>query len=360
MIITVKNSAPFQILTSAMVIGPSQTGYQLEVAADGRNFSPLFSVGPNVTRQATNLSSGAYYRLNGNVGDVVVNWRTSCVTEGGAAGNELTPVTEFPLNADPGTVVALASGDTYGIYQYDGTNWNEAGADVDLSAYWTSAETQSAITAVEDHLFDVEQVTASALTELHDGLLEVSARTVDMSDYWTSAQTEEAISAATSGKADAANIAANTARTVFPKWNSQGVITGEVAQAFASSYFYINNTRREPLFSRIADVQGVMRFYIPETSGNPGDILVSTGNGAPVWSAMPAADVTKAYVDSAVTELQDQIDTMDEVASAALVNLNNTKVESQDIRHMVKLSQAAYDQLSVKDPQTFYIIVNSN
>ena len=62
-----------------------------------------------------------------------------------------------------------------------------------LTPYWDSAETQSAITAVEDHLFDVEQVTASALTELHDGLLEVSGRTVDMSDYWTSAQTEEAI-----------------------------------------------------------------------------------------------------------------------------------------------------------------------
>lgn len=129
MIITVKNSAPFQILTSAMVIGPSQTGYQLEVAADGRNFSPLFSVGPNVTRQATNLSSGAYYRLNGNVGDVVVNWRTSCVTEGGGSGSgtELTPVAEFPLGAAEGTVVALASGDTVGLYQYDGQNWNEIG-----------------------------------------------------------------------------------------------------------------------------------------------------------------------------------------------------------------------------------------
>lgn len=61
------------------------------------------------------------------------------------------------------------------------------------SAFTLISETQSAITTVEDHLFDVEQVTASALTELHDGLLEVSARTVDMSDYWTSAQTEEAI-----------------------------------------------------------------------------------------------------------------------------------------------------------------------
>lgn len=72
-----------------------------------------------------------------------------------------------------------------------------AGVSVDLSAYWTSAETQSAIKVVEDHLYDVEQVTASALTELHDGLVEVSGRTVDMSNYYTSTQVDNAIREAT-------------------------------------------------------------------------------------------------------------------------------------------------------------------
>lgn len=72
-----------------------------------------------------------------------------------------------------------------------------AGVSVDLSAYWTSAQTQSAIKVVEDHLYDVEQVTASALTELHDGLVEVSGRTVDMSNYYTSTQVDNAIREAT-------------------------------------------------------------------------------------------------------------------------------------------------------------------
>ena len=143
MIIKVQNSNAFQILSSAMVIGPSQTGYQLEVAADGRNFSPLFSVGPNVTRQATNLSSGAYYRLNGNVGEVVVNWRTSCVTEGGGDSSELQPIDYFPLDAVEGTVISYTgSSSASGVYQFDGNEWV---AVVDLSPYWTSAETQSAI-----------------------------------------------------------------------------------------------------------------------------------------------------------------------------------------------------------------------
>lgn len=72
-----------------------------------------------------------------------------------------------------------------------------AGVSVDLSAYWTSAETQSAIKVVEDHLYDVEHVTASALTELHDGLVEVSGRTVDMSNYYTAPEVDNAIREAT-------------------------------------------------------------------------------------------------------------------------------------------------------------------
>lgn len=87
-----------------------------------------------------------------------------------------------------------------------GNGGGSGSGSTDLTNYWTSAQTQSAITAVEDHLFDVEQVTASALTELHDGLLEVSGRTVDMSDYWTSAQTEDAISAATDNKVSSTSV----------------------------------------------------------------------------------------------------------------------------------------------------------
>lgn len=338
MITKITGEQPFQVLTNNFSISPSQEGYTLQISADGENYSNLFQVGANVTRLVTGVAANSYYRLLGNQSQVSINWMKTCVTGGeGGAGNELTPVTEFPLGAAAGTVVALASGDTYGIYQYDGTDWNPAGGDVDLSAYWTSAQTQSAITAVEDHLFDVEEVTASALTELHDDVLELSA--------------------STAGKADAVNITENNNKMYFPTWTSQGVIKGFTGGAFQLREVKINN--QSNLFPGYLS-SNLPNIYAPETSGNPGEILVSVGSGAPVWSAMPAGDVTKAYVDSADTALQDQIDIMDEVVSAALVNLNNTKVESQDIRHMVKLTQSEYDNLSVKDPETFYIIVNNN
>lgn len=186
MITKITGEQPFQVLTNNFSISPSNEGYTLQISADGVNFSNLFQVGANVTRLVTGVAANSYYRLLGNNSRVSINWLKVCVTEGGGSGSgtELTPVTSFPVGAEAGTVVALVSGDTVGIYQYDGENWNAAGGEVDLSAYWTSAQTQSAITAVEDHLFDVEEVTASALTELHEGLLEVSARTTpDMSLY---------------------------------------------------------------------------------------------------------------------------------------------------------------------------------
>lgn len=132
MLVTIHNEVPFQILSSSFSIGPSQTGYELQVGADSKTFSTLFSVGANTPRMVTNVANGSYFRLKNNVGDVKVNWQRVCVDEGGgAAGNELTPVSEFPLNADPGTVVALASGDTVSVYQYDGENWNEVGGNTE-------------------------------------------------------------------------------------------------------------------------------------------------------------------------------------------------------------------------------------
>ena len=193
MITKITGEQPFQVLTNNFSISPSNEGYTLQISADGKNFSNLFTVGAGVTRLVTGVAANSYYRLSGNQSQVSVNWMKTCVTEGGASGRELLPVTEFPLVAEDGTVVSLVSGDTKALYQYDeaSNEWSEVSPD--LSPYWTSAETQSAITAVEDHLFDVEQVTASALTELHDDVLELSARTVDLSPYYTSAQTEDAI-----------------------------------------------------------------------------------------------------------------------------------------------------------------------
>ena len=178
---------------------------------------------------------------------------------------------------------------------------------IDLSNYYTKAETDSAITAVENHIYDVEEVTASAYTELHDDILELSARTVDLSGYYTSAQTDNKI---------AQVIAAYTPTSGFSTINGSAITNG-------------------------------------------GNIVIQGGGGGDLSNYWTSAE-TKTYVDSADTALQDQIDTMDDVVSAALVNLNDTKVGSADVKTIVKLTQAEYEALTVKDPYTFYIIIDNS
>lgn len=293
MITKITGEQPFQVLTNNFSISPSSEGYTLQISADGTNFSNLFTVGAGVTRLVTGVAANSYYRLSGNQSKVSINWMKTCVTEGGAAGNELTPVTEFPLNADPGTVVALASGDTYGIYQYDGENWNEAGADVDLSAYWTSSVTQSAITVVEDHLFDFEEVTSSALTELHEGLLEVSARTTSTEDI------ELPIAAAVND------------------------LKGNIEARLNQQYY------------KKADVDNIAAR---KTEPDQVDVQIQD------------------YVEPAIAEVNGTIEDKELATSAALNDLNTATVKSTVVKNIWSGTESEYDAIVEKDPATLYII----
>ena len=327
MIIKVQNSNAFQILSSAMVIGPSQTGYQLEVAADGRNFSPLFSVGPNVTRQATNLSSGAYYRLNGNVGEVSVNWVRSCVTEGGGDSSELQPIDYFPLDAVEGTVISYTgSSSASGVYQFDGNEWV---AVVDLDPYWTSAQTQSAITAVEDHLYDVEEVTASALTELHDNIQELSGTTSSIQDKFS----------------------AYTPTTGFSTINGSAITNGGdiVIQGGGGSTEEIEL----PIAAAVNDLKSNIDVRLDQQYYKKKEV----DNIAARKTEPSQVDIQiKNYVDPAIAEVNETIVDKELPVSAALNDLNTNKVSGVGITKIQSISQADYDALTVKDPATLYII----
>ena len=351
MIIKVQNSNAFQILSSAMVIGPSKTGYQLEVAADGRNFSPLFSVGPNVTRQATNLSSGAYYRLNGNVGDVVVNWRTSCVTEGGGDSSELQPIDYFPLDAVEGTVISYTgSSSASGVYQFDGNEWtavvdldpywtsaetvnyvDSAISGIPLDDYWTSAQTQSAITAVEDHLFDVEEVTASALTELHDNIQELSGTTSSIQDTFS----------------------AYTPTTGFSTINGSAITNGGdiVIQGGGGSTEEIEL----PIAAAVNDLKGNIEARLNQQYYKKKEV---DNIAARKTDPVQVDTQIKNYVDPAIAEINETITDKELPVSAALNDLNTNKVSGIGITKIQSISQADYDALTVKDPATLYIIKN--
>ena len=227
-----------------------------------------------------------------------------------------------------------------------------AGNIPDLSNYWNSAQTQSAITAVEDHLNDVEEVTASALTELHTGLLEVSARTPnmsaytpttgfstingsaitnggnlvvqgggDMSAYYTSAQTEQAITSknyVTSAQVETQITDKNyitTAYTGFTPVSDFSTLSGVVQQqqiVFSSGY--------NELHTQVLELSGntpVMSAYTPTTGfstingsaiTNGGNIVIQGGGGGGISQAdLASSGYLYFYFDSTLG-YQDNLD----------------------------------------------------
>lgn len=295
MITKIIGEQPFQVLANNFSISPSNEGYTLQISADGKQYSNLFTVGAGVTRLVTGVAANSYYRLSGNQSNVSINWMKTCVTEGGGDSSELQPIDYFPLDAVEGTVISYTgSSSASGVYQFDGTEWTEVGADIDLSPYWTSAETQSAITAVEDHLYDVEEVTASALTELHQGLLEVSGRTISTEEI------ELPIAAAVN--------------------DLKGNIEARLNQQYYKKKEVDNIAARKT---------------------EPGQVDVQIKN----------------YVDPAIAEINETIVDKELPVSAALNDLNTNKVSGVGITKIQSISQADYDALAVKDPTTFYVIL---
>lgn len=182
MIITVKNEAPFQVLTNAFTIGPSPTGYELQVGATSKEFTTLFSVGANTPRMVTNVANGSYFRLKNNVGDVKVNWERSCDGGGGGGGTDYTAGEYISLEND--------------VISVTGITPDEYLTTADTQDFVTEADITAATNPIQEQLDDVERVTATALTELHDAIVELSGLT---EDFATETYVDDAIQEAISG-----------------------------------------------------------------------------------------------------------------------------------------------------------------
>lgn len=206
---------------------------------------------------------------------------------GGGSGSGSTDLTNYWNSAVTEQHIESAASITYASAA---SYADQAVAGIDLSEYLTSADTADFVTSayVETkvasaftYINEVEQVTASGYTELHDGLMEVSGRPVfDSSAYYTSAQTESAITQAVSGKADAANVQSPGQNKWLPTWNEQGIITGTNARLYEST-FSINDRLNKRLMN--TNGSSMPSFYAPESAGTAGDILMSSGSGAPIW-----------------------------------------------------------------------------
>ena len=126
------------------------------------------------------------------------------------------------------------------------------------------------------------------------------ADVIDLNDYaLASALTalDTATTASLANKADKANVTARTSGYYFPKWSSQGVISGDT-QVYQRS-LSINGTAKNMIQGTNSDFTGI---YAPTAAGSAGQPLLSSGSGnAPVWGGYKFAFITQTDYDALTT-----------------------------------------------------------
>jgi hypothetical protein len=131
------------------------------------------------------------------------------------------------------------------------------------------------------------------------------ATPIDMDDYATTADTAAieadvaTLSGSVANKADKANVSANSAR-IFPRWNSQGIITGTTGSNMYEVTHNINGSSYTIV--RAGTSGSLPSIFAPTVSGATGSVLLSAGNTAPSWSSYKFQFITQTEYDALSTK----------------------------------------------------------
>lgn len=126
------------------------------------------------------------------------------------------------------------------------------------------------------------------------------ADVVDLNDYApASGLTELSGTVATinSNYATKQSVTARSSGYYWPRWNSQGVITGEYR------YYVKQQGINGGNYSVIADSNtDHPSIFAPTSAGTAGQPLLSNGSGAPVWGSYKFAFITQTQYDALATK----------------------------------------------------------
>lgn len=181
---TILNEQPFQVLTTAFSIGPSQTGYDLQISADGVNFSTLFSVPADTTRMITNVARGSTYRCLGNEGEIVVNWVRDCSAgEGGGGTGPQGPMGPAGPQGPQGPAGSGETGDSHLLKRsLDIPEDTEVGDVFAINTSGTPAQYGSAWTDTNETTINLYDVQAVRVRTLQDGYFDFGFDDADWHD----------------------------------------------------------------------------------------------------------------------------------------------------------------------------------
>ena len=311
----VSGEQPFQILTNSFSISPSQSSYDLEISADGKNYSKLFTVSANVTKLVTSVASGSFYRLKGNTDTVVINWRTTCVSEGGggdmsnyytkAETEELIDAAVSGITVDSGAVETQ-------ILSHNYITSGDAKEQIESYNFITSADTDDFVTSadVKTQIEEYHYITSADTTDfVNSGQVE---NIVESYNYITSADTEGFVN---SGQVE----------TII---DSKGFLTSADTENFLTSADTTNfltsaDTQNMVSKSELLEKEEVISTALNDLNDRIPDSIITSGD-------------VQTMIQSATTNM----------------------VQSTTIRNIVSISQANYDALSGNtDSSTFYVII---
>lgn len=273
MLVKIYDEQAFQVLNDSFTVSPSTTGYDLYISADGVSYSKFTSVPAGVTRQFVQMSEGNFYKLVGNQGTVTVNW-IKCLNGQGGGGTGNLPI------ASETTLGGIKVGDGLEISE-DGVLSSNGGGNANIVE----------LTQTEyDELDQRGEIDPEAIYVI------VDAEEIDLSKFAFQADLD-IVQDALANKANASNISATNG---IPKWNEQGIITGLQTNA-GSQNIYIND-QSNTIIKGSTWTSGTARLYSPANAGNKGQMLMSNGSGAPVWSDYKFVFLTQDAYDNLATK----------------------------------------------------------
>lgn len=129
------------------------------------------------------------------------------------------------------------------------------------------------------------------------------ATPINMDDYATTGTVNTlsgqvaTLSGDVADKADKANITARSSNYYFPRYNSQGIITGDT-QVYTGT-IGINGATQTIVKASSGNLSMI---YAPTSAGADNAILMSNGSGAPSWSSYKFQFITQTDYDALSTK----------------------------------------------------------
>lgn len=155
---------------------------------------------------------------------------------------------------------------------------------------------------------ELTQAQYDALTEYAENTTYIitDATPINMDDYATTGTVNTlsgqvaTLSGDVADKADKANVTANSTRQ-FPRWNSQGIVTGTTGNPVYEATHNINGSSYTIL--RVNSSASLPTTYAPTSKGTAGQILQSPSSGnAPTWSSYKFQFITQTAYDALSTK----------------------------------------------------------